>query len=85
MMPIQQSGRSDDNLNDNEQVAEANDEQRCKESQGGGVEDEGGRPNILWLRPNHVAGIKFLLKNMFFKKRKTEIKAQVQAFFPTEM
>lgn len=49
-------------LDNDEQVAEANDEQRSKEADRGGVEDEGCRPHILWLRPDHVAGVKCVLQ-----------------------
>lgn len=49
-------------LDDDEQVAETDDEQRSKEADGGGVEDEGGGPHVLWLGPDHVAGVERLLK-----------------------
>lgn len=49
-------------LDDDEQVAETDDEQRSKEADGGGVENEGGGPHVLWLGPDHVAGVKCLLK-----------------------
>lgn len=48
-------------LNDNEEVAEADNNQRTKEAQDRGVEDENSRPHIMWFRPAHVAGLKVLL------------------------
>lgn len=48
-------------LDDDEQVAEADDEQRAEEAHHGGVEDEGRGPHVLGLRPVHVAGVKRFL------------------------
>lgn len=49
-------------LDHDEQVAEADDEQRSEEADSGGVEDEGGGPHVPRLGPDHVAGVKCLLK-----------------------
>ena len=44
-------------LDDNEQVAEADDEQRQQEAERGRVDDEDGVPQVLGLGPVHVAGV----------------------------
>lgn len=48
-------------LDDDEQVAEANDNQRTKEAQDGCVKDEGDGPQFMWLRPSYVTGVELLL------------------------
>lgn len=48
-------------LDDNEQVAEADDNQRTKEAQDGCVEDEDNGPQFTRLRPGYVAGVELLL------------------------
>lgn len=48
-------------LDDDKQVAKADDEQRAKESQHGGVENKGGGPDVLGLGPDHVAGVERFL------------------------
>lgn len=48
-------------LDDDEQVAKADDEQGPEESHRGGVENEGRGPHVLGLRPDHVAGVERFL------------------------
>lgn len=55
------SARFVSHLDDDKQVAEADDEQRAEEPHRGGVENKGGGPHILRLRPDHVAGVKRFL------------------------
>lgn len=49
-------------LHYDQQITEADDDQWSEEAHCRGIDDEGCRPHILWLRPDHVTGVESVLK-----------------------